>query len=93
MNKALWLIALVLMTLTAMLCIQVKELQRQNMTLAIQMGGLEDRMNYQMQLIDKLQQTKPEHSGFRAEAKPFVMPENGAIEYTHPIYRIPEGNK
>jgi hypothetical protein len=38
--KALWLIALVLMTLTAMLCIQVKELQQQHMTLAIQMGGL-----------------------------------------------------
>ena len=89
MNKALWLIALVLMTLTAMLCIQVKELQRQNMTLAIQMGGLEDRMNYQMQLIDKLleRQKQAENAG------DLLHRGGGTIEYSHPIYKIPEGNK
>lgn len=92
--KTFTAIMLILLTACSMwLVVEAFELRKRNLTLSIQMGGLEDRMNYQMQLIDKLQQTKPEHSGFRAEAKPFVMPENGTIEYSHPIYKTPEGNR
>ena len=95
MNNSLllWLVAIALMTVATLQGCQLIELRKQNMILAVKLDSLEDRLNYQMQLIHKLQPAKPEHSGFRAEAKPFVMPENGTIEYTHPIYRIPEGNK
>jgi len=84
MNNSLllWLVAIALMTVATLQGCQLIELRKQNMILAVKLDGLEDRINYQMQLIHKLQQ-----------AKPFAMPENGTIEYTHPIYRIPEGNK
>lgn len=89
MNKVLWLIVLVLMTLTAMLCIQVKELQRQHMTLATQASELEDHLNYQMQLIDKLlnQQKQAEITS------DLLHRGGGTIEYSHPIYKRPEDKK
>jgi hypothetical protein len=92
MNKALWLIVLVLMTLTAMLCIQVKELQRQHMVLAVQMDGLEDRMNYQMQLINKYLNW-PQQAEITRSDLPYMPAHDAKIEYSHPIYKIPENNK
>ena len=86
------MIALVLMTLTARLCIQVKELQRQHMTLAIQMSELEDRLNYQMELINKYL-NRPQQAEITRSDLPYMPSHDAKIEYSHPIYKTPEGNK
>jgi len=88
--KAFTAIMLILLTACSMwLVVEAFELRKRNLTLAIQMSGLEDRMNYQMQLIDKLleRQKQAEITG------DLLHRGGGTIEYTHPIYRIPEGNK
>lgn len=88
--KAFTAIMLILLTACSMwLAGEVFELRKNNLALAIQMSGLGDRMNYQMQLIDKLleRQKQAENAG------DLLHRGGGTIEYAHPIYRIPEGNR
>jgi hypothetical protein len=87
MNKLLWFIVLVTLAVTTLQAVQLVEVCKQNIALAIKMDGLEDRMNYQMQLIDKLQKQQQ-----RAKTTSDLLHRGGCgkIEYSHPIYRIPE---
>lgn len=88
--KAFTAIMLILLTpCSVWLVCEVLELRRCSLTLAIQMDGLEDRMNYQMQLIDKLRKQQQ-----RAETTNDLLHRGSStIEYSHPIYKIPENNK
>ena len=86
MNKLLWFIVLVTLAVTTLQAVQLVEVCKQNIALAIKMDGLEDRMNYQMQLIDKLQKQQQ-----RAETTNDLLHRGSStIEYSHPIYKIPE---
>lgn len=91
MNNSLllWLVAIALMTVATLQGCQLIELRKQNMILAVKLDGLEDRMNYQMQLINKLlnQQKQAEITG------DLLHRGGGTIEYSHPIYKIPEGKQ
>jgi len=91
MNNSLllWLVAIALMTVATLQGCQLIELRKQNMILAVKLDGLEDRMNYQMQLINKLlnQQKQAEITG------DLLHRGGDTIEYSHPIYKIPEGKQ
>lgn len=87
MNKVLWLIVLVMMAVTTLQAVQLVEVRKQNMVIGIKIGGLEDRVNYQMQLIHK-HLNQPQQAEITRSDLPYMPSHDARIEYSYPIYRM-----